>query len=320
MLATLIKKCADGKNDNFSKFTYPVAKINELNVLGLGWNALFTKCTWIIDISPKLVKAKKFFEIKRGSRRGWDDMFYPTGKHGIEAVFLVPFLKSPSSIKNFLTNPDSVAFCCNISISELRCGKFNGAINWIKKFEDKKNGKNKLLPEVLGGSRDTPWYSMSPNEIADIVTSINPGDRLFFARLNKRSPVNQRLIRFVKKNDVVDLDLLHALMNSVISLFYLEAIGFGRGMGALDINAQNLSEKLCILNPELIDDCSKDKIKAAFKVICNREIKTIMEELKSSDRQQFEHEVFSAFNLLDFKDNVISSLEDLYNLRTSVNR
>lgn len=320
ILPSLLKKEEDGKNDNFSKTTYSISDINRLSNLGLGWNALFSKCKWLVDISNKLVEANKFFKINRGSRRGWDDMFYPTGNHYIEEKFLVPALKTPSSIKSYLAKPDSVAFCCNMSIAELNAENLTGAINWIKGFESKNNTKEVPLPQVLKRSSNKYWYSMSPNEIADIVTSLNPADRLFFARIPERPLVNQRFITFVRIDNNVDIELLHALLNSVISLFYLEAIGFGRGLGALDINAENLRDRLFILDPNLINNADKDKIKEAFKVISGREIKTITEELKSKDRQTFEDIVFSAFNLSPYKEKVITSLLDLYNLRTSVNK
>lgn len=64
--------------------------------------------------------------------------------------------------------------------------------------------------------------------MADLVASINYGDRLFIAKLKERSFVNQRLARFTKKTEIVDVDLCHALLNSALGMFFIEALGFGR--------------------------------------------------------------------------------------------
>jgi hypothetical protein len=319
LLPSLIRVEKDGKNQNFSKLTYSVSDMDTFSRLGLGWNAFFSQCNWITKISNKLVRANSFFNIHRGSRRGWDAMFYPAGVHQIESIFLVPVLKTSASIESLICNPDSKAFCCTLSMEELKEKGYIGAIDWIKRFEVQNNGSGKPLPSVLKRNESDYWYSMSPNETADIVTSTNPGDRLFFARLTNPALVNQRLIRFEKKNEAIDLELLHALLNSVLSLYYLEAIGFGRGMGALDINAENIEDRLRIFNPDLIKDVDKKAIKRSFENIRIREIKTISEELASEDRQQFEEIVFKALDISQFKDEVINSLLDLHNLRRSVN-
>ena len=101
------------------------------------------------------------------------------------------------------------------------------------RFANQVNGKGDPLPEVLSRP-NIEWYTMSPSTLADMVISMNPYHRLFVAKLEQRSFVNQRLIRFTKKTRTINVDLCHALLNSVIGLFFIEAIGFGRGLGALD--------------------------------------------------------------------------------------
>jgi hypothetical protein len=317
-LPSLIRKCKDGNYDGFTKISHSVSTIQKLESLGLSWNAFFSDCNWLLEISDKLIEASTFFEINRGSRRGWDDMFYPIGNHGIEPVFIKPVLKSSSTIEYLDATPDGEAFSCNMTEKELKENKYFGALNWIKKFEGRSNKKGILLPLVLKKSGNENWYVMSTNELADIVTSINPGDRLFFARLVERSFVNQRLIRFTIKNDSMNLDILQALMNSIVSLFYLEAIGFGRGMGALDLNSENVKTKLHFLNPKLLDSSKKEEILCMFKKIKERKIKPIREELKSEDRLQFEDVVFKSYGITQYKDEVIKSLLAINSIRTAV--
>lgn len=318
LLSSLIRSGGDDRNENFSKLTYSISDIVDLSSLGLGWNAFFSQCDWITKISHKLVKASVFFNIHRGSRRGWDAMFYPSENNQVESTFMVPALKTSASIDTLICNPDSMAFCCTLSINELKEKGYSKAIEWIKRFESQNNGSGKPLSSVLKRKESEYWYSMSPNETADIVTSTNPGDRLFFARLKNSALVNQRLIRFETK-DTKDLDLLHALLNSVLSLYYLEAIGFGRGMGALDINAENLKDRLRIFDPRLIKEDDKEDIKKAFEIIKGRKIKKITDEITSEDRLKFEEVVFKALDISEYRDRVISSLLYLHNLRKSVN-
>ena len=72
--------------------------------------------------------------------------------------------------------------------------------------------------------------------MADFVTSVNPDKRIFISRLNEKSFVNQRLIRFTSLKFDTDLELSHALLNSLMGIFFIEALGFGRGLGALDLS------------------------------------------------------------------------------------
>ena len=63
----------------------------------------------------------------------------------------------------------------------------------------------------------------------------------------------------VPHSEDIDIDLCHALLNSMIGMFYIEAIGFGRGLGALDFSKDNL-EKILMLNPEILNERQKMKL------------------------------------------------------------
>jgi hypothetical protein len=124
---------------------------------GLAGSAQFADIDWLL--SCPLVPLRRFFEVRRGERRGWDAMFYPTAGHGIEADYIRPVLKSPTEIKTYETQAASEAFSCSVSIAELEQLGHEGALNWISRFETVRNGKNKLLPEVLA-SANLHWYEM----------------------------------------------------------------------------------------------------------------------------------------------------------------
>ncbi len=138
-----------------------------------------------------------------------------------------------------------------MSLEDLDKKGDRGALSWIKKFEIQMNTRGKPLPEALAKPHKL-WYEMDDSTLADLVANINYGDRLFIARMQKRSFVNQRLTRFTATTDDLDIDLCHALLNSLIGIFYLEACGFGRGLGALDLSSSKLKKNLFILNPDIL--------------------------------------------------------------------
>jgi len=126
------------------------------------------------------------------------------------------------------------------------------------------------------------------------------------------------LTRFTAKNIDIDIDLSQALLNSVLGIFFIEALGFGRGLGALDLSSTRMKNSLQILNSDLLSDKQKDDIKKKFAVLKNREILPILDELRSSDRKEFDDVVFDAFGISEYRDNIIGSLKTLYNIRKNI--
>ena len=130
---------------------------------------------------------------------------------------------------------------------------------------------------------------------------------IFIAKLNQRSFVDQRLTRFTRLSEDIDIDLTHALLNSIIGIFYLEALGFGRGLGALDSSPTNLKKNLKILNPELLTESQKNLIKEKFELFKNREIMDIEDELADNIRNDFDNTVLEAYGILHLKQNMMIS-------------
>ena len=298
--------------------SYSQAHIHTIQELGLNLNSFFADTQWLVDLSNKLTKISDFFEIGRGERRGWDKMFYPEASNGIEAEYLKPVLKTPRSIENLIAEPDAVAFCCDKSKEELEQLGHKGALAWIDKFEGQSNEMGIPLPTSLA-RKGLYWYTMLPSTMAEIVTSINFGDRLYFARFKEPTFVNQRLVRLSKKSDSTDEKLCHALMNSLISLFYIEAMGIGRGEGALDLSKDKIENDLRIINPSLISGADREKILELFEKLETRKILSIKDELEQADRIAFDNAVLNAVNCLEYKDRIKEALLALYEIRIAVN-
>lgn len=293
---------------------YSTAQLSRLGKYGISLNALFHKVGWLDSVFDKLVQIKDVYNVFRGSRRGWDAMFYPApGEHHIEPIFLENVLINARNIDRLDAKAESDAFCCSLSMEELRISAYAGAISWIEKFKDQRNGVGKPLPEVLKRS-NMFWYEMKKTELAEVFTMMNPDQRLFFARFEEPSFVNQRLIGLTHKGDYPDQNLNHALLNSIITLFYIEASGFGRGLGVLDINKNSISN--CYMpNPKLISKEDREEIIKKFAVIRNRDIKNIREELKENDRLEFEKAVLHSLGIEDKLDEIVTSLVSMQETR-----
>lgn len=304
---------ADIPNNSLSLQKY---NIKNLFALDINWNALFSNISWISKIEDKIISANTLFDINRGERRGWDPMFYPEN-HSIEKNYIKPVLKSSREIDNLITSAESEAFCCNKGIPELKKLKHSETLKWIKKFEHEVNGKGKPLPEVLKRS-GCYWYEMKDETMADFVASMNFDKRIFIAKLDKKSFVNQRLTRFTAKNKNLDFDLIHALLNSTLGIFFIESIGFGRGLGALDLSSTRMKNNLKMLNPDLLSDEQKTEIKEMFKTLKSRNILPILEELESEDRKEFDNVVLNAFNIKEYENQIEESLRTLYEIRVNV--
>lgn len=298
------------------KVVYNTNNIKDLESLGVQWSGLFTDLSWLVNISNKVIAANELFSINRGERRGWDPLFYPSIPNNIENKFLKPFLKTIRSVESLIAEPDGVAFCCDENIENIK-NNYPGAYSWIMRFENERNGTGRLLPEVLS-SNALQWYEMSPTSTADLVTSINPDERLFIAKFNNPTFVNQRLIRFTKNNDGVDIEITHALLNSLLGIFFIEMLGFGRGEGVLDLSASKLQESLKILNYNLLSQTQKEAILESFKPLLHRNVKPLLHELESEDRILFDKTVLNAFNISNEETNIKASLLNLYHIRKSV--
>ena len=290
--------------------------IHAVDELGLAWTACFAPLDWLAEIRTKLVPVTNFFAVARGERRGWDKMFYP----GIEAAatiekrFLAPVIKTASDVTDLVASADSVAFCCGESIEELRKENCVGALAWIERFGREVNGKGQPLPDVLARAGQQ-WYEMSASTQADMAVSMNPGERLFFMRMREPTFVNQRLIRFTKRNKTLDLELCHALLCSMVSCFFLEALGFGRGEGVLDLSATKLRDSLLMLNPQQLSKSHVSAIKKAFAKLASRPVKNFEEECRNKDRLAFERVVLKAYGCESLYEPILTAVKTLHSLR-----
>jgi hypothetical protein len=305
------------QNSTFSSFLYTKEQIAQHNQCFSSWIPFFTNISWFNLLENKLVKASTLFEIARGERRGWDKFFYPSDSHCIESEYLKPVLKNMKTVKTYFAESDDQAFCCSDDMEFLQSKNKQGAFSWITKFQSQCNEKGELLPEVLKRAGSF-WYEMRTETQADIVMGMNPEDRLFAAKMQKRGFVNQRLIRFTSKQPNLDIDLAHALLNSVLGMFFIEANGFGRGLGALDLSAERMKASLLMWDADQLSEDVKENIKESWLNVCNRDVLPLEQEIKEPNRVAFDQLLFDSFGVSSLYPLVIDSLLDIYRIRKSV--
>lgn len=269
--------------------------LSRLRDAGLSLNAAFADVAWLSAMESVMVDISELATVARGERRGWNAMFYPDEGHGIESEFIVPALRSASSQKTLLAMPDADAFSCDVSLEELAELEAEGALAWIQRFENGVNQNGEPLTKTLARG-STAWYSMPRDVTADFVTSMNPGKRLFYSRFLTPAFVDQRLIR-ISCVDGVDVDLLHALLNTSPAMYFIEATGFGRGLGALDLTPTNLRLSLRVFNPAMLSSAERSQILEAFQPILERDVLSVPDELGSADRLAFESVVGGAYGV-----------------------
>ena len=279
-----------------------------------GSTALFGECGWLPEALDRLVPIERSFTVRRGERRGWNPLFYPAEGHGIEPEYIAPVLRTTSTVSRLQAAPDAVAFCCPESMEDLRRLGHSGARKWIERFMRARNGKGRLLPEVLARPAHH-WYEMKADRKADFVMSVNPGRRSFVARLKERSFVDQRLVALTARTDGPDLTLVHALMNTTLSAFLIEATGFGRGLGALDLSRDRVAAVFRIPDLAQIRSGDRARILEAFRPLLAREVRDLPNELAAADRRRFDEVVLRAIGLGHLAIGIRQSLLALYRIR-----
>lgn len=305
-------------NEAIARVNYNAEELESLINLKVSYNSLFSNLKWLLEIKDMLVPVSNYLKVFRGSRRGWDPMFFPQSDAPIEPQFLKDVLMNARTTDSYIASPttDRKAFCCIMETDELESLGYRGALAWIKKFEAEVNEIGRPLPDVLARA-GMEWYELTTDEIAEIFTMMNPDDRMFYAKFNSPTFINQRLIGLKRKRTTDNLDLLHALLNSMLSLFYIEAVGFGRGLGVLDINKDFIS-RCYLLNPALLTEKQKADILEKFSALSARGIIDINQEFRDPFRREFDIAVLNAYGIGNYYDRIVDSLKAMRRIRKAV--
>lgn len=284
-------------------------KLSRFRKYGLGGSAQFVNSDWLLELP--LTRLDNHFVVRRGERRGLNAFFYPTGDHGIEPEYIRPLAKSPTDFIRLLGSAAREAFCCSRTEVELQELGHTGALRWIERFRTPANVTKLSRSGIF-------WYEMNADALTELVMFINYSDRVFVGRLCPPAFVDQRLVRLVPEGDI-DVGLGHALLNSAIGIFIIEGLGFGRGLGALDLNKDRIESYMQFLDPTVLCDERSENIKNAFLPLLNRDVLGVADELEQEDRQHFDAVVIDSFDLDVARECIYESLRSLLEIRLTAN-
>lgn len=275
------------------------------------WATYFVSQNPLSVFEKKLINpSSKVYDTGRGTRTGWDDMHIISNEANkslkIEKEFLLSVLKTSQELKTiaYANESEYNLFVCDKDEKTLKT-KYPNAYEHIKKYETVTNKTGIALPQVLK-ARKPFWYSLTPEEPANIFISINPSQRLFFSYSENPLFLNQRLVAIrAKKKEV---KIVSALLNSIVSLLIIELNGVSRNLGALDLNADFFKTKMKVFDPSLLSNKQKSNILAKFEPLSKRQIQGYDTEYKQKNRIAFDEEVLKAYK---FSTDI---LPDLYSL------
>lgn len=294
--------------------TYKISEINKFLGFNIVLNACFYDINWLLDLEPLLCPLSQFFNIFRGMKTGQDEIYYLDNPDVINSEYIGCVFKSARSAKSLITQPDTYSFVCNKTLNELEELGHYKTIAWINRFKDNLNNSVQ--------NKETFWMNLCENRLSGsqnirLFTGMNPDKRIFFGLLKEPSQINQRAIGLSPVSSNINLALCHALLNSVIGVFYVEATGFPKGLGALDNRAEVIKD-LKMLNPNLLTEDKQDKILNAFQPLLEREILDTKEEYTQDDRLEFERVVADAFGYSSILERIINCVLSMQEVRLSV--
>lgn len=284
--------------------------------LGMSLEPLFDDVSWLKNISDKLICLNKVFDSSRGVRTGADKLFI-SDSIKFDEEYSYPILKNLNDVDEYIIKDvKNYYFYTKDSISDMEKLGCEKTIEYLKSIESHSaaiSRKSKI--------KDNWFKADQIPQYADFTTSINPEKRFFWSKFENPTVVNQRVTAFRIKEKYKDNDdLIHALLNSSISLFMLMSSGFGRGLGVTDLTKDGISQSY-FLNPNLLDFKSKNKIVEYWDKVKNKNIEDIFAQLNDPEWIELNKIVLLEYGLKeDIYDSVKSSIINLLERRLSVKK
>lgn len=306
------------KNDVFNLNIYSKKTIDNLINMNVSINSMFHNIEWLLEIQNKLEGMSNLFDVFRGVKSGRDEYFYISEKDLkvgqkiedlVDEEFIVRGLKNSRSLTKLHSSADTYVVHCNKTLKELENEGYSKTFNWFNNFKDNLNASLSV--------RGEKWNNITTEKLPILFTGMNANKRLFVGRFEEPTFINQRLIGMIPLKDDLSIDLCHALLNSIISMFYIEAIGFGRGLGAIDFSKDTYAMSK-MLNPKLLSVQQSESILLSFDKIKDRNILDTLDELQDIDREKFDRTVLRAFEIEEYYEKIKESLLSMQTTRLSV--
>lgn len=296
--------------------SYSLTQINEIASMNIALNSLFYNVAWLPKLKAKLCPVTDLFHVFRGMKTAQDDFYYLPHGDEVDPPYVGKVFKSAKSAEYLLASADVDAVVCDKTIGELESLGHYKTVQWIQRFS---TNLNQSLPH-----KETFWNniadgSFSGSQDVRLFTGMNPERRIFYGLLREPAKINQRAIGFSPLTDSVNLELCHALLNSIVGTFYAEATGFPKGLGALDNRGEN-TKQILMLNPRLLSEDDEDKILNAFSPLLGRKIMATDLELQRKDRLVFEQAVAECFGYVELFGEIKDTVLEMQRVRLSVKK
>lgn len=300
----------------------PQARLAAMRTSEENWESLFVAPDVLSPFAARLINPTgTVFQNGRGTRTGQDKFFILSAAEalaaGIEDDFLQPLVRSSRELTSLhhTAAPTGYSFICTQDEATL-AADYPGAYRWVKKWEQARNEKGKLLPQVLRANQPH-WYSLRAEAPASIFISINPDKKLFFSYTDQPVQLNQRLVA-IRPVAAADTALVAALLNSVVTLLIVELNGTARNLGALDLNADFFKSRVRLLDPSGLTAAQRQAVLKAFARLSGRTVRGYTTEFAQPDRRRFDEAVFTAFGFpLTLLDPLYKMLTDLMENRVT---
>ena len=285
---------------------------------GLSLNSLFFDISWFNNYKDKACPLSDYFEVRRGLKSGYDKAFYVHDSEYIDEEYMVPMIKTGQNISSLVANPDSFVVVCDKNYDELNHLGHRKTMLWFRQHEaDLLTNKTASINAERNRRQGLPWYSIGniADFYVDLILPINNDKRFYCSRFAQPTVANQRLI-FLKAKEGTDVELCHALLNSLLFVFSTEASGTPMGNGALDNNGETIRRQF-MPNPTAISAANRQNILEKFQPLLQRDIYDINTELMQQDRIEFDHAVLQAYDIDCFYDHIVAAIKQMQEVRFS---
>ena len=255
----------------------------------------------------KLVRLGDIAEVRFGIKTGANEFFYLDAdaiqRWGIEDEFLKPVVKSPRECKSILIDPSRLKFklfMCDKDREDLEGTAALDYIEW---------GESQGFHGRLSCSGRARWWEIKETNWATHLWVKSINDRHMQARIPFQAFVDQRLYVM----SCAQSENLNVVLNTAPTLLYKELHGrVNLGEGALDTTVYEANQIL-IVDPGYI---SVNDARRVEKMLSEREILPISDEIHQSDRRDLDALIFDVLDLTQGeRDGVYEAVVNLVEAR-----
>lgn len=286
-----------------------VARLN----MGISVEAMFDDMSWIESFKNRMSPLSEYLEGGRGTRTGGDAIFI-MDKPKVDSQYVIPYLKSIKDVSTFeVGQTGNYYFYTKDDLETLSRNNSEKTLFYLKSVQKSATAKNRKL------KFGKKWFNADQApQYADFITSINPQERYFWSRMTPRSAVNQRVTAFrIKQNYKDDIEVLHAILNSLPAQYMLAASGFGRGQGVTDLTKDGIIQTY-IPSLKNLTPNNKIKITEAWQLVKGKTVPLVRNQVMDRDWITFNKIIFEVYDV-DFGlyERMATGLVNLLSRRVS---